>query len=39
VSSPLARRKHGFAIVGRVPGAFRHAQLGPTDVLMMPRML
>lgn len=31
--------KHGFAIVGRVPGAFRHARLGPTDVLVMHRRL
>ena len=30
---------HGFAIVGRVPGAFRHAVQGPTDVLVMHRML
>ena len=32
-------QRHGFAIVGRVPGAFRHARLGPTDVLVMHRML
>jgi GNAT superfamily N-acetyltransferase len=31
--------KHGFAIIGRVPGAFRHARLGPTDVLVMHRHL
>jgi L-amino acid N-acyltransferase YncA len=31
--------RHGFAIVGRVPGAFRHAALGPTDVLVMHRAL
>ena len=31
--------RHGFAIVGRVPGAFRHAALGPTDVLVMHRTL
>jgi len=31
--------KHGFAIVGRVPQAFRHAQLGPVDVLVMYRTL
>jgi len=30
---------HGFAIVGRLPGAFRHARLGPTDVFVMYRML
>ena len=32
-------RRHGFAIVGRVPGAFRHATLGPTDVFVMHRFL
>jgi ribosomal protein S18 acetylase RimI-like enzyme len=32
-------QRHGFAIVGRVPGAFRHARLGPTDVLVMHRGL
>jgi ribosomal protein S18 acetylase RimI-like enzyme len=31
--------RHGFAIVGRVPGAFRHLRLGPTDVLVMHRFL
>lgn len=31
--------QHGFSIVGRVPGAFRHAILGPTDVLVMHRHL
>lgn len=29
----------GFAIVGRVPGAFRHAQLGYVDVLVMHKAL
>jgi ribosomal protein S18 acetylase RimI-like enzyme len=29
----------GFAVVGRVPGAFRHAKLGPVDVLIMHRQL
>lgn len=29
----------GFDIVGRVPGAFRHRELGPTDVLIMHRVL
>jgi len=29
----------GFEIVGRVPRAFRHAQLGSTDVLVMYRDL
>jgi ribosomal protein S18 acetylase RimI-like enzyme len=32
-------QRHGFAIVGRVPGAFRHARLGPTAVLVMHRAL
>jgi len=32
-------KKHGFEIVGRVPGAFRHARLGPTDVYVMHRRL
>lgn len=29
----------GFAVVGRVPGAFRHAVLGPTDTFVMHRAL
>ena len=32
-------QRHGFAVVGRVPGAFRHATLGPTDILVMHRTL
>lgn len=32
-------RKHGFEIVGRVPGAFRHRTLGLVDVLIMHRAL
>ena len=32
-------KRHGFAVVGRVPGAFRHLSLGPVDVLIMHRML
>jgi GNAT superfamily N-acetyltransferase len=32
-------QRHGFAIVGRVPGAFRHPKLGPTDVFVMHRAL
>jgi ribosomal protein S18 acetylase RimI-like enzyme len=32
-------QQHGFAIVGRVPGAFRHRTLGPVDVLIMHRSL
>ena len=32
-------QRHGFRIVGRVPGAFRHAQLGLTDVYVMHRFL
>jgi L-amino acid N-acyltransferase YncA len=31
--------KHGFAVVGRVPRAFRHAVLGPVDVLILHREL
>ena len=34
-----AWEKHGFAVVGRVPKAFRHAALGPVDVLVMHREL
>ena len=29
----------GFAVVGRLPGAFRHKELGPVDVLVMYRGL
>jgi len=32
-------QRHGFRIVGQVPGAFRHAQLGATDVYVMHRTL
>ena len=32
-------QRHGFRIVGQVPGAFRHAQLGPTDLYVMHRAL
>jgi ribosomal protein S18 acetylase RimI-like enzyme len=32
-------QKHGFAIVGRIPKAFRHAGLGPVDVYVMFREL
>jgi len=32
-------KKHGFAIAGRLPGAFRHSRLGPTDLLVMFRTL
>ena len=32
-------QRHGFAIVGTVPGAFRHARLGPTDIHIMHRTL
>jgi L-amino acid N-acyltransferase YncA len=31
--------KCGFAVVGRLPGAFRHKQLGLVDVLVMYRKL
>lgn len=29
----------GFEVVGRLPGAFRHPQLGPVDALVMFRRL
>jgi ribosomal protein S18 acetylase RimI-like enzyme len=32
-------QRHGFQIVGQVPGAFRHAVLGPTDIYVMHRHL
>ncbi|WP_109124888.1 GNAT family N-acetyltransferase [Dyella sp. C11] len=32
-------QRHGFRIVGQVPGAFRHAAQGPTDVYVMHRHL
>jgi ribosomal protein S18 acetylase RimI-like enzyme len=32
-------QRHGFQIVGQVPGAFRHDQHGPTDVYVMHRIL
>ncbi|MDR3444756.1 MULTISPECIES: GNAT family N-acetyltransferase [unclassified Dyella] len=32
-------QRHGFRIVGQVPGAFRHAAHGPTDVYVMHRHL
>ena len=32
-------QRHGFAIVGRVPAAFRHARLGLVDVCVMHRAL
>jgi ribosomal protein S18 acetylase RimI-like enzyme len=32
-------QRHGFEIVGTVPGAFRHATLGPTDIHVMHRFL
>jgi ribosomal protein S18 acetylase RimI-like enzyme len=32
-------QRHGFSIVGTVPGAFRHATLGPTDIHVMHRFL
>ena len=31
--------RHGFKIVGQVPGAFRHAVHGPTDIYVMHRHL
>jgi GNAT superfamily N-acetyltransferase len=32
-------QKHGFGVLGRVPAAFRHRELGLTDVLIMHRTL
>ncbi|WP_233841100.1 GNAT family N-acetyltransferase [Dyella sp. 2HG41-7] len=32
-------QRHGFNIVGQVPGAFRHAEHGPTDIYVMHRYL
>jgi len=32
-------KKHGFAVVGLLPGAFRHARLGYVDALVMYKML
>ena len=31
--------RHGFAVVGRLPGAFRHAERGDVDALVMFRQL
>jgi L-amino acid N-acyltransferase YncA len=32
-------KKHGFAVVGEVPGAFRHRTLGSVPILIMHRTL
>ena len=32
-------KKHGFAVVGTLPSAFRHARLGYVDALVMHRLL
>lgn len=32
-------QQHGFTIVGRIPGAFRHRTLGAVDALIMHRRL
>ena len=32
-------QRHGFEVLGRIPNAFRHRELGPTDVLIMHRTL
>jgi GNAT superfamily N-acetyltransferase len=32
-------QRHGFAVVGRIPKAFRHVRLGEVDVLVMHRFL
>jgi L-amino acid N-acyltransferase YncA len=34
-----AWQRHGFAVVGRIPGAFRHERLGYVDTLVMHREL
>jgi hypothetical protein len=34
-----AWEKCGFAVVGRLPGAFRHKELGLVDALVMFRAL
>jgi L-amino acid N-acyltransferase YncA len=34
-----AWERHGFAVVGRLPGAFRHAELGYVEALVMFREL
>ncbi|HUA80833.1 MAG TPA: GNAT family N-acetyltransferase [Dyella sp.] len=40
-NTPAVRlwQRHGFNIVGQVPGAFRHAVHGPTDIYVMHRYL
>ncbi|MBY0513774.1 MAG: GNAT family N-acetyltransferase [Gemmataceae bacterium] len=40
-NAPAVRvwEKHGFAVVGRLPGAFNHATLGYVDALVMFRGL
>jgi ribosomal protein S18 acetylase RimI-like enzyme len=35
----LLWQRHGFEIAGRIPRAFRHAQHGEVDVLVMHRFL
>lgn len=32
-------KKHGFAVIGVLPGAFRHARLGYVDALVMYKPL
>lgn len=32
-------QRHGFTIVGRLPGAFRHAELGYVDAFVMYKVL
>ena len=32
-------KKHGFAVIGVLPGAFRHARLGYVDALLMYKQL
>jgi RimJ/RimL family protein N-acetyltransferase len=39
VAAGRAWEKCGFAVVGRLPGAFLHRDFGPVDVLVMSREL
>ena len=34
-ASTRCRRRNGFQVVGTLPGAFRHRQLGYVDALVM----
>ena len=39
VAAVRAWERCGFAVVGRVPGAYRHRELGLVDALVMARAL